>query len=142
MTSMDTETAAPPFPELFDWNRPFFEGAQDGKLVLQHCESCGKVIYYPRIACPGCLSDQLTWKEVAGAGEIYSYSVVWRPKHPVFDPLVPIVLVAVRLDAGPMMITTLEDCEHDQVEIGGRVEAVFRAVAGGPTLPRFRPATV
>jgi uncharacterized protein len=136
-----TEKTHVPAPHLTDWNRPYFDAAADGKLQLQQCDDCGKTFYYPRIACPGCLSDRLTWKPSTGVGEIYSFSVVWRPKHPAFDPLVPIVLVSVQLDDGPLLIATLDDCDHESVEIGVPVEACFRAIDGGPVLPRFRPVT-
>jgi uncharacterized OB-fold protein len=133
-------TQAPPAPRLNDWNRPFFEAAAAGELQLQHCDDCGKVIYYPRFACPGCLSDKLTYKKVDGNGTIYSFSVVWRPKHPSFDPLVPIVLVTVQLDGdGPLVIATLDDCDHESVEIDMPVEMTFRAIENGTVLPRFRP---
>jgi uncharacterized OB-fold protein len=136
-----TPTQAPPGPRYNDWNRPYFEAAAAGRLELQHCDRCGQVIYYPRFACPGCLSNELTYKPVDGKGTVYSFSVVWRPKHEVFDQLVPIILVAVQLDGGgPMIIATLDDLGADAVEIGMPVEASFRAIEGGVPLLRFRPA--
>jgi uncharacterized OB-fold protein len=135
------ETHAPPAPRRTEWNREYFDSAAADGLVLQHCEQCGKTFYYPRIACPGCLSTELVWQRATGFGTLYSFSVVWRPKHPAFDPLVPILLAAVELDEGPLIITTLESCEPDDAEIGMRVEACFGAVAGGPVLPRFRPVS-
>jgi uncharacterized OB-fold protein len=138
---MSTEyTLAPPAPRLTDWNRPYFEAAADGQFALQHCDSCGKTNYYPRVACSGCLSTQLTWKPITAAGTVYSFSVVWRPKNAAFDPHLPIVMVAVQLDDGPLVITNLVDCDHEDVEIGMRVEGCFSALDGGPVLPRFRPA--
>jgi uncharacterized OB-fold protein len=49
-------------------------------------------------------------------------------------------MVAVQLDDGPLVITNLVDCDHEDVEIGMRVEGCFSALDGGPVLPRFRPA--
>jgi uncharacterized OB-fold protein len=97
-------------------------------------------VYYPRIACPGCLSTALSWESISGQGSIYSYSVVWRPKNAAFDPHLPIVMVAVELDGGPLLITDLVECDPDSIEIGMPVEACFSALDGGPVLPRFRPA--
>jgi uncharacterized OB-fold protein len=76
---------------------------------------------------------------VAGRGSVYSYSVVWRPKNPSFDPYVPIVIAAIQLDKGPLVVASLQDCEPDAVEIGMEMEVCFSAIEGGPTLPRFRP---
>jgi uncharacterized OB-fold protein len=136
---VDTDHTAPPAPHLTDWNRPYFDAAAAGRLVLQLCGQCRKTIYYPRIACPSCLSSELTWEPTSGLGSIYSYTVVWRPGNPAFNPYIPIVIVAVQLDDGPLMIANLEHCDSDAVEIGMAVEVCFSAIEGGPVLPRFRP---
>lgn len=135
---MDSQTNAFPSPRLTDWNRPYFDGAAAGTLVLQRCSRCGKLIYYPRMACPSCLSTDVTWETIDGQGSIYSYSIVWRPQHPSFEPHVPIIMVAVQLNIGLLMIANLVHCDPERVEIGKPVEVCFSALDGGPTLPRFR----
>jgi uncharacterized OB-fold protein len=125
---------------ITEWNRPFFSAAQSGRLVLQRCDDCHKLVYYPRPACPGCLGDQLSWEEIDRGGTLYSFSVVWRPQHASFEPHVPIVMAAVELDAGVMMIANLVHSDPDEVLIGDRVEVMFSAYDGGPVLPRFRAA--
>ncbi len=37
----------------------YWEGANAGKLLLGHCKPCNKAFYYPRGACPMCLSTDV-----------------------------------------------------------------------------------
>ena len=45
--------------------QPFWDGLQDGKFLLRHCNACGRDHYYPRPFCPTCWSDDLSWKQWA-----------------------------------------------------------------------------
>lgn len=126
-----------PLPQLFEWNRPFFEGGLHGRLVLQRCEPCRRLIYYPRIACPYCLSADLRWEQLSGTGTIYSYSVVWRPQHPAFEHEVPIILAVVDLTEGVQMVSTIVGSDPSVIGIGHEVRVVFDTVAEGIALPKF-----
>ena len=44
----------------------FFEAANDGRLVMQNCNSCNRLQNPPTPACSQCGSgDNLGWKEIA-----------------------------------------------------------------------------
>lgn len=129
-----------PLPRLNLVNAPYFARALDGELALQRCQSCHRWIFYPRVACPYCLSMSLEWKDVDGTGEVYSFAVVHRPQHRSFLAEVPIVLVAVRLSEGPIVISTLLDCDPADVHIGQKVVVVFEQASDDIALPRFRVA--
>jgi uncharacterized OB-fold protein len=124
-------------PTLFEWNRPFFEGGLEGKLLLQRCTRCNHLIYYPRMVCPRCFSPEYRWEHLSGYGTVYSFSLVWRPNHPAFDEQVPIVLVVVDLSEGPQMVSTLVDYPAERVHVGMEVSAVFDVIAPGIALPKF-----
>jgi uncharacterized OB-fold protein len=123
MSSTEHESQIP-LPHIYDWNRPFFEGGLDGKLLLQRCQNCGQLVYYPRIACPECLSMDLDWEAMSGRGTVYSYSFVWRPQHPAFLPQVPITLATITLEEGVQMVSNV----------------VFDRIAKRIALPKFEPA--
>lgn len=106
---------------------------------LQHCAACGFVIYYPRVACPECLSDALEWRPVSGIGELLSYGVIWRSLHPAFTDQLPLWLCTVRLREGPVVIARLDDVGHDGIPIGAPVRLVGVEVAAGIRVPRFVP---
>lgn len=129
-----------PLPVLQPWNRRYFESGLSGLMVLQRCLACRRLIYYPRSACPHCLSPDYEWEEMKGAGEVYTYSIVWRPQHEFFNDAVPIVLATIRLVEGPLVVSTVVNCPPESIEIGMRVRVVFDRVNDKISLPKFEPA--
>ena len=111
---------------------PYFEAATEGQLLLKRCADCDKTYYYPRPICPFCMSDDTTWVEASGGGQIYSWSVQ-RRADPVY------VIAFVTLDEGPTMMTNIIDCDLDSLEIGQKVSLVFEEREGQP-VPVFRLA--
>jgi uncharacterized OB-fold protein len=136
MTSPE-RTPGLPLPRLYEWNRPYFQAALAGKLVLQQCRACGQLIYYPRPACPECLSMDYDWVELSGRGTVYSFAIVWRPQHPAFLPRVPITLATIQLDEGPQMVSNIVNCPPERVVIGLPVRVVFERVSEEIALPNF-----
>lgn len=45
-------------------------------LHFQRCGGCRALLGYPRVLCPGCGSRALEWERSAGAGTVYSATVV------------------------------------------------------------------
>ena len=50
-----------PAPIVNPWARPFWDGAREGRLLIQRCRACGKHVFYPRVACPHCFAEALDW---------------------------------------------------------------------------------
>lgn len=112
-----------PVPDVTPETAPFWRGAADERLLLQECQTCGLVYYYPRALCPDCLSDDVEWIEAAGIGEVYSYSTTslvsgWPEEH------LPLVLAYVELDEGPRVMTNVL-AAPDGVTVGLRVTVEF-----------------
>lgn len=120
--------APTPSPET----APFWEAAAKGKLLVKHCAACGRAHHYPRPHCPFCGSDRTEWKDSAGRGVIYSYSVMRRATPPY-------VIAYVTLDEGPTMMTNLVDCDFDGLRVGQPVRVVWTPTDGGPPVPMFTP---
>jgi len=137
----DVETGGHiPLPHITEWNRPFFEGGLTGKLRLQQCDDCQELMYYPRIACPNCLSMEHHWVDLSGDGTVYSYSIVWRPQHPAFLPMVPIILAAIQLAEGILIVSNIVNSAPEAVRIDMPVRVVFDRVSEQIALPKFEPA--
>lgn len=49
---------------------------QAGVFTIQRCAQCNNSIFYPRMICPHCGSDDLQWYEPSGKGTVYSTTVV------------------------------------------------------------------
>lgn len=128
----------PPSPKPGLLTDAFARALRDG-LRLQHCTSCGLVIYYPRVACPRCLASTLEWRPVSGLGSVASFGVVHRSLHQAFHGQVPFCLAAIQLDEGPVVLALLDGCPAEQVHIGMRVRASRGPDAQTPIL-RFVPA--
>ncbi|HVL59413.1 MAG TPA: Zn-ribbon domain-containing OB-fold protein [Burkholderiaceae bacterium] len=125
-------TIAAPVVEASD--RPFWDAAAAGRLLLKRCGDCGRTHFYPRPLCPFCSSDRTEWCEAAGTGTVYTFSVMRRGTP------VPYAIAYVTLDEGVTMLTNLVDCDLDAIRIGDRVRVVFKPSDGGPPVPMFTPA--
>ncbi len=128
-----------PLPRPIQTTRPFWEGAKAHELRLQRCRACGEHIFYPRVLCPHCLSEDLEWVRASGRGRVYTYTVVRRPAHPAFKDDVPYVLAIVELEEGPRLTTNIVGVPPEEVHIGMPVEVVFEDVTDEVSLPKFRP---
>jgi uncharacterized OB-fold protein len=120
-------------PKFNFGDEPYFEAATQGKLLVKYCNGCGQHHHYPRALCPFCFSDQTVWKESAGLGTIYSYSVT-RVSGPV-----PYVVAYVTLDEGPTMLTNIVDCDLDSIRCGQKVQVTFKHSENGTGVPMFKP---
>src|SRR5215470_7129077 len=109
---------------------PFWDAAAKGKLLVKTCTACGRAHHYPRPLCPFCASNRTEWKESAGRGVIYSFSVMRRASPPY-------VIAYVTLDEGVTMMTNLVDCDFDALRVGQPVRLVFKPSDGGPPVPMF-----
>jgi len=128
-----------PLPHIDEVNRPYWEAARRHELVLQRCEECGQYRYPAGLNCPACLSDRLKWVKVSGRGTVYTWTVIHQLYHPAFAGDVPYAVVAVELEEGPRMNTSLVGCKTEDIRVGMPVEVVFDDVTEKMTLPRFRP---
>lgn len=126
-----------PRPAITHDNSFFFEGAERGELLIQRCESCGKLRHPPRPGCPYCRS--LDWGTVvsSGRGTVYSYVVIHHPLAAGFEYPLPVVLV--ELEEGTRLISNIAGIDPENLEIGQQVEVDFHSYADDLTLPVFRP---
>jgi uncharacterized OB-fold protein len=128
-------TEPAPLPEATPVSQPFWQALTEHRILVQYSPSLGRYVFYPRTLAPGSLADDLQWREIDGAGEVYTFTVARRPTGPPWAEAVPQILAVVQWDAGPRFSTELVD-----VRIGMRVSPVFCDVPdSGVTLLRYRP---
>ena len=89
-----------PIPVPSPETRPFWDAARRHELSLPKCRACGALHYYPRGACPTCLSGDLSWERVSGKGSLHTFTIVHRGQKgfPVPTPYV-LAVVGRRCDA-------------------------------------------
>ena len=126
-----TNTVAKPVQQSNALSRAYWEGAAEGRLLLQCCKACGKLRHYPRLLCDACYSDAVESKQASGGGRIHSWTVAHHPFHPAFVDELPYTLVTVDLDEGPR---ALGRWRGDTPTIGQQVQGRFEAREGGVDL--------
>ena len=131
-----------PVPHVEVDTREFWEACRDHRLVVQRCTGCGSYRFAPTPACYQCQSFDYEWVESAGAGRVYSWTVVHQAVHPAVEAAVPYNVVVVELDdcGGAKLVSNLLGVAPDDLRAGMPVRVEWDDVADDVTLPRFRPA--
>lgn len=130
-----------PFPEPTPVSAPFWQGLREHRIRIQYSPSYGGYVFYPRLLAPGTLADDLEWREIDGAGSLYTFTVAHRPTAPFFAADVPQLLAVVEWDVGPRFSTELVDVAPEDISVGLRVRPVFCDYPErGETLLRYAPA--
>ncbi len=91
----------------------------DGSFCLQKCQSCGAHIFFPRLICPACGSDDIDWVEASGKGTVYSTSVIRQKPERGGD----YNFALIELKEGPRMISRVENIPPHDVAIDMAVQA-------------------
>ena len=106
-------------PYISKYNRPFWEGLKQNKLLAQQCNQCGFKFFPARSRCPSCLSEDYKWFELSGKGTLYSWSEVF------FNPSQPYVMGVVELEEGIGRSITRIAANPADLRIEQPVEATF-----------------
>jgi hypothetical protein len=125
-----------------DLDRPFYDAANDDRLVLQYCTDCDRFQYPPEPSCFACGEPaNLTWRPVSGAGTIYSSGIVHDTPVSSLKPDLPYICAVINLDDAPgvNMVSLLPGTPVGDVPIGALVELIFVSTpATGQKVPEWR----
>jgi len=130
-----------PQPRVTELARPYWEGANEGRLVIQRCtnRACGKAVFYPRVCCPYCHGAELAWFRATGRGRIITHTTVRRAHHDGFNASVPYVFAAVEIEEGPCIYAEIPGAPVDGESLIDRLVTVDFADHGpGRRMPVFR----
>ena len=130
-----------PMPIPTPTTKPFWDALAEHKIRIQYSPSSGRYVFYPRVLAPGTLADDLQWREISGAGTLYTFTVAYRAVAPHFAEHVPQLLAVVQWDEGPRFATEIVNAEPAQLAVGIRVSPVFLDCPDdGVTLLQYQPA--
>jgi len=122
-------------PSAFYWT----SGA-DGRLRIQHCDSCGRWQHPPWPRCTACTSEAVTPTAVSGRGRIATFTINFEAWLPGLE--VPFVIAAVELEEqAELYVFTNILAPVDSVRIGMPVSVTFER-HDEIFLPMFVPAEV
>ena len=120
---MSTEPAKlmpTPNPE----SEAFWQGCNEGRLLIQRCGACGHHQFYPRLLCTGCAS----------------VTIIRRPVTEAYAADVPYVVALIELAEGPTMMSNVIGCDAEDVRIGMEVSVQFERRTSEIAVPVFTAA--
>lgn len=130
-----------PQPRVNALNRPFWDGCNRGRLLIQHCGACRRHVFYPRVCCPYCREDRLEWVEASGLGKVISHTTIYRTHHDGFNGDAPYVFAAIELEEGTCLYGQLPGAPLEGPSLVGRsVSAIFVEHGPGQKIAAFQLA--
>ncbi|ETX02050.1 Zn-ribbon domain-containing OB-fold protein [Candidatus Entotheonella palauensis] len=120
--------------------QPFWDAANEERLVIQNCRPCNRLQHPPAPTCGQCGSGDLEWKEMSGRGKIYNYGVVYDCPVRLLQEDQPFNVAVIMLDEDPgiQMFSHLPGTPVDEVPVGAGVEVIFETTANGQKVPEWR----
>jgi uncharacterized protein len=100
-------------------DKVFADSLEKGEFKIQLCNHCHQHIFYPRLICPHCGSQDLTWKLASGFGCVYSTSI------PRGMPEGDYNIALIDLEEGPRMLSRVVGVAPEKVFIGMKVKATI-----------------
>ena len=134
---MANEAAAKPLPEPTRDSKPYWDGLNAGRLLLQQCATCLRIRHYPRPVCDACYSMEVAWVEASRRGRVHSWTVAHHPFHPGFKEALPYIVAIVDLEEGVRMNAQMRGVTPDEMRIGLPVQVIVERTQDGVTLPAF-----
>ncbi len=129
-----------PVPVPTPESQQFWAAAQEKRLVVPKCRSCGATWFPATLACPSCGATNHEWFEVSGRGTVFSFVVMHRVYHPAFAGKVPYVVAVIELEEGPRLLSNLIGIAPSEVRCDMPVQVTFDERRGGMTIPQFTPS--
>ncbi len=138
---MNKKEYSKPLPTVTVWNKRFWEGTKQHKMVVQKCADCGKLRIPAGPVCPDCLSGNSQWEEVKGTGKVDTWVVFHQLYYEGFAGDIPYNATTVTLDEGAKLVTNLVNVKNEDIRIGMPVRVVYDDVTEEITLPKFEPVS-
>lgn len=114
------------------------EHLADDTLAAPRCGDCGTLIWYPRARCPHCMSENLAWERLSGAGIVYSYTVNRRGQGE-YAGRDPFVIAYVELAEGPRVLSHVDVEDSGSLRVGTPVRLRTGRTEDGRVRLTFEP---
>lgn len=121
-------------------NAPYYRGLLEERLLINRCTECQHWHHPPRPICPECWSDFVTATDVAGTGFVALITVLRQGRpEPGVEYRDGHALAAIELDEQPglRIAATVIGASAADIEVGRRVQLVWRAIEGRSPRPDF-----
>ncbi|UCF91185.1 MAG: Zn-ribbon domain-containing OB-fold protein [Desulfobacterales bacterium] len=106
----------------------FIDYLENGQVMGTRCKVCGLVFFPPRADCYQCLASNMEWFEVAGRGQLVTYSKLeFAPVG--FQEDVPYCIALVDYGDYKVFGRIAGDVPEGDIQIGMEVKTVVNRVA-------------
>jgi hypothetical protein len=97
-------------------------------LIGTKCLNCNELYFPPRQLCPKCRrASKIEDVQLKGRGEVLTYTIIHSaPKR--FEGQTPYIMAIIQLEEGPKLTAQIVDCDPTEIDIGMKVEMVFRRI--------------
>lgn len=128
-----------PAPVVTTTTKAFWDATAEGRFMLQRCDGCQTVVWFPKNHCPECFGTAMSTFDCSGRGTVYSHTIIRKVANEYKDAT-PFVVAYVELEEGPRVMTNIVGCAPEDVRVGMAVTMVFHDTGEGSALYRFIPA--
>jgi uncharacterized OB-fold protein len=123
-------------PNVNQDDKMFWDGVEQGRLIISRCATCARLQQPPSPMCPNCGSLEWQAHEASGKGAVHSWIVSHHPTDPDDKPR---IVALIELEEGVRLVSNLTGIEARDVVNEMAVEVVFAEI-DGVKLPQFQPA--
>lgn len=128
-------------------NQPYWDGAKEGKLVIQRCQGCGYYNHPPNYICINCKNRDaaLAFEQVSGRATLYTHYICYDTSVSGFEEKVPYAVCIVELDEQPglLLMSNILNFEYGEygegLTMGLPLEVTFEKVNDDVCIPQFQP---
>lgn len=121
------QTMTEPTAPLVGADAHYFGQLAQGIFEIPRCDGCARHHFYPRICCPYCGSQALTWVAPTGRGTVYSTTIVRKPEGDY-------TVCLVDLEEGPRLMSRVVGIPVEEVRIGMAIQARIEQTPEGALL--------
>jgi uncharacterized OB-fold protein len=116
----------------------WWEGLDEGRLLIQQCNECTTLRHPPRPMCGKCQSTNWGSIEASGKGVVHSFTILHHPMVPGYEFPCPVALID--LEEGTRLVANVRGCKPEDIHIDMKVECMFEDTDENMKLPFFYPA--
>ncbi len=118
----------------------FVELLDEEKVAGTRCRKCGESFFPPRADCCKCLSDEMEWYEIAGPGQLVSYStLIYAPTG--FEEDLPYTIAVVQFGEDIKVFGRLsKEIKAEEVTVGMKLDVTPVELPNGRISYEFREA--
>lgn len=136
---MAATTYEKPLPIIDSLTEPYWEAANDGRLLVQRCTACDRFQHYPRPHCVHCGTMDPEWVEASGLGVVHTFTIIHRNDAPGFVDELPYVFAIIELGEGVRMAGNIIHIDPEEVHIDMPVRVFFDRITDEITIPLWEP---